>query len=162
MKKLLLTSFFFLFGVVLTVEAQFRDNLKSSTDYTGAVIQTAPSNNGDWMSMLNMSMSHSYSMNFGSFGGQYQNLNAYTNHMSFDLSDKLNGYLDVSFLHSPFGNSFMTNQNTLGGQILIDRAQLDYQISENSKLSIQFSQRPAYSPFGHYSGSMYGRNYFGY
>ncbi|MEX2602060.1 MAG: hypothetical protein WD355_10450, partial [Balneolaceae bacterium] len=133
------------------------------TDYTGAIIQTAPSNSSNWMSMLNMSMSHSYSMNFGSVGGQFQNLNAYTNHLYFDLSDNLDAYVDVSFLHSPFGNSFMTNQqNSLGGRILIDRAQLDYQISENSRLSIQFSQRPSYSPFGHYPGSMYGRNYFGY
>jgi hypothetical protein len=165
MKKYLLIVIVLTFGAVSIAEAQLRQDLNRSNDYTGAVIKTDQSGSGvlgDLMESLNMSMSHSYSMNFGSIGGQFQNLNAYTNHMTFDFSENLTGHVDLSVLHSPFGNSFMNmGNNDLGARVIIDRAQLDYQISPNSHISIQFSQRPYYSPFG--MGSMYGpRNHFRY
>lgn len=165
MKKYLLILTVLTFGAVSIAEAQLRQDLNRSNDYTGAVVKTDQSTSGvlgDLMESLNMSMSHSYSMNFGSIGGQFQNLNAYTNHMTFDFSENLTGQVDVSVLHSPFGNSFMNmGSNDLGARVIIDRAQLDYQISPNTNLSIQFSQRPYHSPFG--MGSMYGpRNHFRY
>lgn len=140
---LFILFFFITFSIA---EAQLRDDLRSSNDYTGAVTHTQGSSN-DLMDMLNMTMSHSYSMTFSNFGGQTHNINAYTNSMLFDLSDNLDAQVDVSVLHSPFGNSFMTN-NDLGARVIIDRAKLDYRLSENAKISLEFSQRPYYSPFG--------------
>jgi hypothetical protein len=158
MKKFLLLSVLLAFGIATVAEAQLREDLSKSRDYTGAVFQTqqpTTSALGNFLNNINMEMSHSYSMNFGSIGGQFQNLNAYTNHLTFDFSENMTGYFDVSVLHSPFGNSYMNmGNNSLGSRIIIDRAQLDYQISPNTSLSIQFSQRPYYSPFG--MGSMYG------
>lgn len=142
---LLLLSFTFL-GVSIT-EAQLREDLADNTEYSGVITRTQPSSSNDWMSRLNMTMNHSYSMSFSSFGGQVQNLNAYTNSMLFDISDRMNAQVDVSFLHSPFGNSFMSNES-LGSRIIVDRARLDYQISDNTNISFEFSQRPyRYSPF---------------
>lgn len=167
MKKTILLSLFFAFGLCAVTQAQFREDVNQSSDYTGAIIKTSQSSSaGGWMDMLNMTMGHSYSMNFSNIGGQFQNLNAYTNHMTFGLSENLTGRVDVSFLHSPFGNSFMNSGsgfNSLGSRIIIDRAQLDYKISPNANLSIEFSQRPYhYSPYGSYPGLYNGRNYFGY
>jgi hypothetical protein len=152
-------------STVTVAEAQLREDVNRSNDFTGAVIKTdQPQDNtlGALMNSINMTMNHSYSMNFGSVGGQFQNLNAYTNHMTFDFSENLTGHVDLSVLHSPFGNSYMNmGNNDLGARVIIDRAQLDYKISPNSSISIQFSQRPYYSPYG--MGSMYGpRNQFWY
>jgi len=165
MNRILLLSVLFVFGFVAIAEAQLREDLSKSGDFTGAIFQTeqpGTSALGNFLNNINMEMSHSYSMNFGSVGGQFQNLNAYTNHLTFDFSENVTGHFDVSVLHSPFGNSFMNMDNSLGSRIIIDRAQLDYQISPNTSLSIQFSQRPYYSPFG--MGSMYGprNSYYGY
>ena len=96
-----------------------------------------------------------------------QNLNAYTNHMNFDISERFNAQFDVAVLHSPFGNSFMGSQNNLGAKIIIDQARLDYKISDNAHISIQFSQRPYYGRgYGMYDrygfSSPYGRTQFGY
>lgn len=136
-------------GLTTLTEAQLRKDLVRPGDYTGAIFRTKPAGDGSWADRLNMTMSHSYSMSFGSYGGQYQNLNAYTNHMAFDLSDNMTGYLDVSILHSPFGGSFLNSGgNGMGARIIIDRAQLDYQLSPRTSLSIQFSQRPGY--YGYY------------
>jgi len=159
-------------GTVSIADAQLREDLARPGEYTGAIIKTDNSGSqtlNSLMESINMEMGHSYSMNFSSFGGRMQNLNAYTNHMSFGFSDKLTGNLDISLLHSPFGNSYMQAGNDLGARVIIDRAQLDYQISPNTSLSIQFSQRP-YSYFGSpygaygpgYSGYMGGRNAYWY
>ncbi|MEX1011888.1 MAG: hypothetical protein WDZ29_07480 [Balneolaceae bacterium] len=171
MKRSLPIILIFLFGITLAAEAQFREDLSRTTDFTGAVLKAehpAHSNLGlsNLMDALNMSMSHSYSMTFSGMGGQFQNLNAYTNHMRFDLSEKLTGNVDLSLLHSPFGNSYMNmgmGGNSPAARVIVDRAELNYQISPNASFSIQFSQRPSYSPYGYFPGSFYGgRNHSGY
>ena len=141
------------FCVTLLAEAQLRKDLTyQPEEYSAGVTHLHDSNStvGSWMNLLNMSMAHSYSMSFTNFGGQTHNVNAYTNHMFFDISDRLNAQVDVSLLHSPFGNSSMNNDNSLGTQIIVDQARLDYRISSNAHISLQFSQRPSYYGFGPY------------
>lgn len=138
--------------------AQFKKQTHS--DYSGPVIkEERKSNVGNWSNLFNMKMSHSYSMNFMSVGGQFQNLNAYTNTMNFFFTDRLTGQLDISLLHSPFGNSFMnTNDNTLGANIIIRNAELNYQLGERSHIKIQFQQYPyGFSPWSSpfYRGPFY-------
>lgn len=154
MKKIITFTLFLVFGLTLVAEAQLRENLNNTSDYSATIKSEQSSAVGSWMNMLNMTMDHSYTMSFSNVGGQFQNLNAYTNHMTFDFSESLTGQLDVSVLHSPFGNSFMDmGNNNLGSRIIIDKAQLDYQITPNTSVSIQFSQRPYYrSPFGYDRG----------
>lgn len=143
----------FSFSLTLIAEAQFRNDRAPYTEEVSATWTNNGSSEytpGNWMNLLNMTMSHSYSMTFSNFGGQMQNLNAYTNHMFFDISDRFNAQVDISVLHSPFGNSFMSNDN-LSTQIIIDQARLDFKLSSNSSISVQFSQRPAYygyNPYG--------------
>lgn len=166
--KLFCFTLLFLMISVSQSNGQFRDGVQSYDEYS-ATVATTPSQNsvGNWMNMLNMTMNHSYSMSFSSYGGQMQNLNAYTNHMNFDISERFNAQFDVSVLHSPFGNSFMGSQNDLGARIIIDQARLDYKLSENAHISIQFSQRPYYNRglgmFDRYgTSSPFGRSQFGY
>ncbi len=147
----------FSFCLTMIAEAQFRKDLTHQPEELSATWMHDGNQNspGSWMNLLNMTMNHSYSMTFSNFGGRMQNLNAYTNHMFFDISDRLNAQVDVSLLHSPFGNSFMNNDN-LSTQIIIDQARVDFRLSSNSSISLQFSQRPSYygyDPFG------YGRNF---
>lgn len=155
MKKIITLLTIIFLATAVVAHAQLREDLSyqpetytttlSSSQHTGGP--------GNWMNMLNMTMSHSYSMSFSSIGGQMQNMNAYTNHMFFDISDRLDAQLDISLLHSPFGNSFMTNNgnNSFGAQIIVDQARIDYQLSDNARISFQFSQRPAYYGNGAFS-----------
>jgi len=78
--------------------------------------------------------------------------------MFFDISDRMNAQVDISLLHSPFGNSFMNNNN-LGTQIIVEQARLDYRLSENTRISLQFSQRPAYYGFGPYGRGNFNSHY---
>lgn len=105
-------------------------------------------------------MSHSYSMNFGSYGGSYQNVNAYTNTMQFAFTDNLTGRLDVSFLHSPFGGSdFVNTNNNLNGEIIVRNAELNYKISDNAHIRLQYQQLPSgygfYNPYIRFSRSQF-------
>lgn len=152
MKKISITLAIIFLVTAVAANAQLREDLSYQPEqYTTTLSSSQHSGPGNWMNLLNMTMSHSYSMNFSSLGGQMQNINAYTNHMFFDVSDRLKAQLDVSLLHSPFGNSFMTNNNSLGAQIILDQARIDYQLSENASISFQFSQRPAHYGYGAFS-----------
>lgn len=125
---------------------QLREQLNKSSDYMGPVIkQGDPSKGANLGNLFNMEMDHSYSMMFSSFGGQYQNLNAYTNTMHFFFSEDLTGRVDLSVLHSPFGNSMMSPNSNSGmdPQFLIRNAELNYQISDRSNIRIQFQQVPS-------------------
>ena len=156
MKKLFL-SLFVLFIAADITEAQLRQDLSPYHDEYSATLTHQTSGQsmiGNWMNMLNMTMNHSYSMNFSNFGGQMQNLNAYTNHMRFDISDRLDAQVDVSLLHAPFGNSYLSGNNDFGARIIIDQARINYQLSPNTNISIQFSQRPGY--YGHNAYGMSG------
>jgi len=156
--KILLFLLSITFLGVSIADAQLREDLGGPTEYSGVITQQQSTSSGNWMDALNMTMNHSYSMTFSSFGGNMQNINAYTNSMLFDISENLDAQVDISFLHSPFGNSFMTNES-LGSRIIIDSARLDYQISDRTNISLEFSQRPYhYSPFG-YGGRSYGYGY---
>lgn len=155
--KILFSFALFTLSVTMVAEAQFRQDLnRDFDDYSATVTHTQSNSVGSWMNLLNMTMSHSYSMSFSNFGGQMQNMNAYTNHMFFDISDRIDAQLDVSVLHAPFGNSFMSTDNSLGAQIIIDQARIDFRPSENTRISVQFSQRPYYSSFGPYG---FGNHY---
>lgn len=146
-------------------QAQLRKNLPSPYDYTGPIInRTTPTvqhSLNQFFQKINVQMSHSYEMSFSAFGGGVQNVNAYTNTIQFAFSPRLQGRVDVSFLHSPFGGSIGGGTpNTIGyqqgfkPQVMIRNAELNYQISDNAFLRVQYQQLPnsfGYSPFSRYN-----------
>lgn len=143
-------------GISLATQAQMRENQHAEGDLTGNTVRQNDMEAGSLENLFNMQMSHSYSMMFSSFGGQFQNLNAYTNTMQFFFTDRLTGRVDLSLLHSPFGSGgFAGNrsQTGLGAEFIIRNAELNYQINDNSSLHLQFQQLPS---TGFYPGSYYG------
>lgn len=150
--------------------AQFRKDRQRASDLTGPVIKEDPSDGAKLGNLFNMQMDHSYSMTFASAGGQYQNQNAYTNTMHFFFSDDLTGRVDLQLLHSPFGNNPMAGSNSKKNiQFRLRNAELNYDLSDNSSISVQFQQVPSYgygyspfnrSPFGRaYSSPFHQQNY---
>ncbi|MDZ7716031.1 MAG: hypothetical protein U5J95_07450 [Balneolaceae bacterium] len=163
MKKLSKISGFFLVLFLLSASisyGQFRDQETKNSDFTGNVIKQNPAEGANFSNLFNMQMSHSYSMTFASFGGQYQSLNAYTNTMNFFFTDKLTGEVAFSLLHSPFGNSVMNNQGTLGTEFILRNAELNYQFGDKSNISIHFSQVPSYGFGPGYYSPFYRNSYF--
>ena len=164
MKKLLTLTFAFAILFSVQLSAQLRADLPSSYDYTGPIINSQASTVNTWLNDFfqnKVTMSHSYSMNFGAVGGSYQNVNSYTNTLNFMFSPNLTGRLDVSFLHSPFGGSnFVNTDNNIGGEVLIRNAELNYKISDNAHIQLQYQQVPMgygfYNPYG--SMGAYGYN----
>ena len=155
-----------MFLVGSTVFGQLRSDLMAPPQVTSiaASTQSKPLGSvGSWMNLIPMTMSHSYSASFGTFGGQTMNLNAYTNRTQFQFTDRFTGEMSLSFLHSPFGMSpFATSQqgNGLNGQFQVDYARLNYQISDKAMISVEFSQRP-YGAYGPY-GNSFGMSPYGY
>ncbi|MEX0608543.1 MAG: hypothetical protein WD016_01165 [Balneolaceae bacterium] len=161
MKKITILTFIFSLFISFQLSAQLRSNISSTPDYSRSVINTKSATiQSSLFDFFNnkVSMSHSYSMNFGSYGGSFQNVNAYTNTLHFDFTPKLDGRVDVSFLHSPFGqNNFANNNNSLGGEVILRNAELNYKISDNAHIKFQYQQVP--TSFGFYNP--YGNNRMG-
>lgn len=167
MKSLLSVIFalVLLFGISPDADAQYRNQVPSLDNYSGPVVNsktlTIQSALSDFF-REKVKMSHSYSMSFGSYGGSYQNVNAYTNTMQVMFSDRLTGRLDVSFMHSPFGGSNMINtDNSMGGEILIRNAELNYKISDNAHIRFQYQQMPRNFGYMNGYGNPYGFNRYG-
>lgn len=165
MKKLFITTFVFAILLSTQLSAQLRDNLSKSYEFSGPIVNSQAPSVQNWLNNFfqnKVSMSHSYSMNFGAVGGTYQNVNAYTNTLNFMFTPNLTGRVDVSFLHSPFGGSdFVNTNNSLNGEILIRNAELNYQISDNAHIRFQYQQLPINYGFFNPGGfGMYGYDRF--
>jgi len=151
-------SSIFIWAHALTTNAQLRKSETQASDYSGPIVKEKdPSNGANLGNLFNMQMGHSYSVNFASFGGQYQNTNAYTNTMQFFFSEKLTGRVDLSLLHSPFGNNLNGFNADQEVQFILRNAELNYEIGDNSTLRLQFNQYPqgyGYSPgYGRFSNA---------
>lgn len=147
--KLKFLSLILVLGIFITTpdhaQAQLKDDLMAPPQRVDARVTHSMGNGrvGDWANLLPVTMTHGYSMSFGSFGGRYQNLNAYTNSVQFDFSDRFQANVDVALLHSPFGGSvLMQNQNPMGMRFVIENASLSYKLSENVRFDVCFSQTP--------------------
>lgn len=163
MKKVpFISAFIVLLFICTSISfAQLRESLNKPSDLMGPIVKENPSEGANLSNLFNMQMNHSYSMMFSSFGGQFQNMNAYTNTMRFFFTPNLTGRLDLAVLHSPFGNSFMPNSNGLNADFMIRNAELNYQISDKSNISIHFQQVPAYGMNPWSYGYGYNRSPFG-
>lgn len=167
MKKFISVTFLFSLILTISVSAQLREDINKREFNSSTFVNTkAPTVESSLSNFFqnNFSMSHSYSMSFGSVGGSFQNINAYTNTMQFAFSPRLTGRLDVSFMHSPFGQAgMMGSNNSLSSQVLIRNAEINYKLSDNAFLNFQYQQLPStfglYNPYGYNRFNSFGMWY---
>jgi hypothetical protein len=95
-----------------------------------------------WFDMDRLSMHHSYSLSYMSFGGRGLSVGMYTNSMFYQFSDPLSVQFDVSVMHSPFNNLGNKLGSDLSG-IYVTRAELNYKPSDNMLFRIQYRQLPS-------------------
>ena len=149
------------FLMVFTSEAmsQFRSDLPSPYERTGTITHPADSEDAtNVLGLFDMSMSQSYEMTFGGIGsGQSYNQNIFTNTMHMRFNEDFHGRVDVAMSHSPFGNSPMGQQQDFN--VFIRNAELQYDISDNSTIRLQYRQEPA--GYG-YQGGPFGRSPYGH
>lgn len=157
MKKALLSiSLVCVFTLLLSAVSygQFKDQETKRSEYSGPIIKKDdPSDGANLGNLFNMKMTHSYSVNFGTFGGQMMNMNAYTNSMQFFFNEDLTGQVNVSLLHSPFGQPNAYDFNKQNSFDVALNAQIDYQINDNMNLHFEVNKYP--DSYGY--GSAYGR-----
>ncbi len=101
-------------------------------------------------------MYHSASMSYGAMGGNGMMLSSYINTIDYQISENLFLRTNLGIMTSPYntyGEDFYLNKPRIFGG-----AQLQYNISENSKLFLQFETRP----YGYYNPTLgdYNNLYF--
>lgn len=94
-------------------------------------------------------MHHNFSMSYMTMGGQGMMINAYTNTMSYQISDPLFLRVNLGVLNTPinsFQNPAQNNTKFFGG------AELFYRPSKNSLIKFEMNVGPAlYAPYGYYN-----------
>ncbi len=146
MKKSLLII---LFGLTLSLQAQFRDELNKPADIKSGILNDNSSSLFGFINPDNFKMSHTFEASFQSFGG-FGNLalTTYTNSMFYKFNDQLNIQADISLVNSPFNSFSKEFSNQLNG-LYLSRAQINYKPSENTSIILQFRSIPGgyYSPY---------------
>ena len=149
MKKSFKAGLLLIIGCLIVTSValgQIRDHQTKRSDYSGQIIKTTeePSEGANLGNLFNMKMSHSYSVNLGTgLGGQMYNMNAYTNTMQFFFNEKLTGEVNISLLHSPFGQSSaygISNEQQMNVAL---NAEIDYQINDKMNLHFEVNRYPS-------------------
>ena len=104
-----------------------------------------------WFNPENFMMSHNFSFQYFSGGGNGLSLATYTNSMFYKIADPLNIRFDVSLQGSPFGQYGGGQQGELS-RLLLSRAELNYRPWENVSIRLLYRQVPLggyglYSPY---------------
>lgn len=157
MKKYLLI--FVLFSV--SISAQFKSDLDNKVDIKSGIINNNVSSSlFGFVNPENFFMNHSVGMSYTTGGGQGYALGVYTNSMLYKFSDDLNIQADVSLVNSPYSSMGESFSNQISG-IYLSKAALNYKISENTSLSIQYRQIPYSYGYGNgYYGNSFWNNSF--
>jgi hypothetical protein len=124
------------------VSAQFKSDAGSKPSVTESILR--PDDGGllfGWFDPSKLTMHHSFSLSYQSFGGQGLSLGVYTNSLMYKFSDALDLQADVSLVHSPFSSFGKQFQQDLSG-LFLSRAQLTYRPWKNTLFQIQYRQLP--------------------
>jgi len=153
MKRVFILGFLLVFASL--ANAQFRAGTGVGNDEKPASTIDAMSGHDDgFFSRLfdptRFNMQQTYTMSFVSGGGQSTGLGVFTNTFAYRASDVLAISADVSAVYSPFSTLGSKFQNSLNG-IYLSSARLDWKLSDNSFLIVEYNAMPYgsyFSPFG--------------
>lgn len=159
MKKVLFLFALFLGSVSF---AQLKADIDRPLDVRSGILNKNPEGNPflGLINPANFSMRHSFGLSYSNFGNSYMALGVYTNSMSYKFSDALNMQLDASIVNSP-ANSFGQDFSKQLNGIYITRALLNYKISNNAKIMVEYRMLPmgmGYNPYGFSSYGGFGGN----
>ncbi|HWP83101.1 MAG TPA: hypothetical protein VNN76_10655 [Bacteroidota bacterium] len=128
---------------------QFKANIEPKPTVSESLVRPDDGLIFGWFDPSRLTMRHSYSLSYSSFGGRGLSLGVYTNSLYYQISAPLDVQFDISVMHSPFNSFGKEYQNQLSG-IYLSRAQLNYRPAENMLFQIQFRQVPAMYWMGNY------------
>lgn len=133
---------FLLIGLVLSVNAQFKEELDNKPSVREGFLNPGLSNNiFGFIDPSKFSMNHSVNMSYSAFGGQGVALGVYTNSMRYDFSNNLNLQVDASLVNSPYNTLGDGFTNSING-IYLSRAAVNFKPSDNTRISIEFRNGP--------------------
>lgn len=140
--------------------SQFKDKDITSPVLDGITNYSPSGFLSNFLNPNNFKMNHSVGMSYSTMGGNGVALSTYTNSMALRLTENLNIEVDASLVASPYSSFGQEHQKEING-IYLTRAQLNYKISENSNLMIQYrSPAPGMYYNSYYNSSPFSRDRF--
>lgn len=138
------------------VDAQLRAELPPRVAPAAVYTQPSPGLSlGNLFNSETLKFSHGYEFSYNSFGGEGIGIGVYSTSMRWQPTDRLAARVDVGLAHSPFGSSMMQQQLGFSqdqpARVFLQNASIAYRPTENSVLTLSFSQSPYggyFAPFG--------------
>jgi hypothetical protein len=122
--------------------AQFKGSANLKPSVSESIIRP---DGGGWLFGLidpnKLSMHHSFSLSYSSFGQRGLSMGVYTNSLLYRFSSDLDFQADVSLMHSPYNTFGQQFQKDFSG-VFLSRAELNYRPSNNMLFSLQYRQLP--------------------
>lgn len=155
MKKILILLIIFITVISITPDlfAQYKSGKDNPVNKNTNLIL-------GFINPANFSMRHSFQVSY--LGSKYGSISvtSYINSLSYKISDKLNVSADIELSYSPyassaFGKNYASRLQKDFSGINLSRFSLDYKISDNSFLKLEYRNinNPYYDPY-------YNNNYF--
>jgi len=122
--------------------AQFKAKVEPKPSVTESIIR--PDDGGllfGWFDPSKLTMHHTFSLSYQTFGGRGLSLGVYTNSLMYKFSDALDIQADISLMHSPFSSFGSKFQQDLSG-LYLSRAELNYRPWKNTLFHIEYRQLP--------------------
>lgn len=142
MKTLILAIVFLPLAAFGQFKSQSREALPEEQPHEQASNQDTGSTPGILgLDLSNLSMHHSISFSYMSFGGQSVGVNAYTNTLLYKFSPALQARADISLLYSPFNNLGPSAQSSING-LQLSNLSLDYKPAKNMTISVSMQRYP--------------------
>ncbi len=158
MKRLFAAILLFSFTAVFlsfastSSRAQFRSDLTAPDPplNTANAMQGGPSFLSQLFDPSHFSMHQSFSSTFVSGGGGSMGISMFTNTFAFHPMDDLYVSADVSAVYSPYSSFGSAYANSMNG-LYLTNAQLDWKLSDNTFLRVQYLGGPAAGMYGGYN-----------
>jgi hypothetical protein len=127
---------------------QFQAQLDQQQNSSPAIVRPISplSDIGSLFDPNKFSMRQNAGISFMSGGGQSVSLAQFTNSMMYQIADPLTVRLDLTLQGAPYNGLSGVSSSDLN-KLFISNAELNYKLSDNSALKLQFTQAP-YSSWG--------------
>ena len=134
---LLILNFVLMLPIAPFLNAQ--TELNSNIIKTGSMIAKPVGFLDKLLGSSNFHMSHSYAMEFSTFGSRSMGLGLYTNTITMQLASPLTAQVKIGVMHpiSGFANSMMS-----GTKLFLQQATVKYQSTENMQIRVDYRSYP--------------------
>jgi hypothetical protein len=137
---------------------QFKDQTAPKIKANDGIISTENYGGSSLFGFINPNnfhMSHTYSLSYTAMGSNGIAIGEYTNSMRYDFTKNFNVQVDASLVNTPYSSFGSGVADQING-VYLSRAQLNYKPTDNTFITVQYSNRP----YNYFNDNYYWNSFY--